>query len=120
MVSMAAIALFMTWTSPAHADESDELTYFTFSSPVALPGVVLPTGTYEFRRPTDDVNLIQVLSQDGRTVYGTFLTISDERSGDMNQPTVTFEETAAGSPEAIKAWFYPGRSTGHEFIYFRR
>ena len=28
-----------------------------------------------------------------------------------------FEERPAGSPQAMKAWFYPGNSTGEEFIY---
>jgi hypothetical protein len=118
LVSIAAVALFVVGTAPVHADESDELTFFTFSTPVALPGVVLPTGTYMFRRPlTYNANLIQVLSEDGRTVYGTFSTIPDVRSSDAGKAPVTFEETSAGSPEALKAWFYQGRSTGHEFIY---
>jgi hypothetical protein len=118
LVSIAAAALFVVGTAPTHADESNELTYFTFSAPVALPGVVLPTGTYMFRRPlSDDANLIQVLSEDGRTVYGTFSTIPERRSSDADEATVTFEETSAGSPEAVKAWFYEGRRTGHEFIY---
>jgi len=81
LVSIAAAALFVVGTAPAaHADESDELTYFTFSAPVTLPGVVLPTGTYMFRRPmTDNADLVQVLSEDGRTVYGTFWTVPESR-----------------------------------------
>ena len=30
---------------------------------------------------------------------------------------ITFEERAANSPEAIKAWFYPGDNYGQEFVY---
>jgi hypothetical protein len=26
---------------------------------------------------------------------------------------------ATGSPDAIKAWFYPGETTGFEFVYPR-
>jgi LPXTG-motif cell wall-anchored protein len=30
---------------------------------------------------------------------------------------ITFDERPVGSPEAIKAWFYPGDNYGHEFVY---
>lgn len=30
---------------------------------------------------------------------------------------MTFGERAAGQPEAIRAWFYPGRQWGEEFVY---
>jgi hypothetical protein len=30
---------------------------------------------------------------------------------------MTFKERAAGEPEAIRAWFYPGNNWGQEFVY---
>jgi hypothetical protein len=30
---------------------------------------------------------------------------------------MTFKERAEGRPEAIRAWFYPGRTWGEEFVY---
>jgi hypothetical protein len=30
---------------------------------------------------------------------------------------MTFRERAAGQPEAIRAWFYPGNRWGQEFVY---
>jgi hypothetical protein len=30
---------------------------------------------------------------------------------------VTFTERPAGEPEALRAWFYPGRQWGEEFVY---
>jgi hypothetical protein len=30
---------------------------------------------------------------------------------------ITFRERAAGEPEALRAWFYPGRNWGEEFVY---
>ena len=119
VVSIAAAALFVLWTAPARADESDELTYFTFSAPIELPGVALPAGTYIFEHPITGEHLVQVLSQDGRTVYGTFITIPETRMTVTDQPTVQFREESAGTPPEIKAWFYPGRMTGDEFIYAR-
>jgi hypothetical protein len=30
---------------------------------------------------------------------------------------MTFRERPAGEPEALRAWFYPGRQWGEEFVY---
>ncbi len=30
---------------------------------------------------------------------------------------ITFEERPSGTPEAIKAWFYPGDNYGQQFVY---
>ncbi len=30
---------------------------------------------------------------------------------------IKFAERPVGTPEAIKAWFYPGDNFGHEFVY---
>ncbi len=34
-----------------------------------------------------------------------------------SKPLITFEERPAGTPEAIKSWFYPGDNMGNEFVY---
>jgi hypothetical protein len=105
--------------APARADECDKLTYLTFSEPVALPGVTLPPGTYRFVHPdcATTGGLLQVSNENGTEVYGTFLTIPEQRTSLTNQSEVVFAEMPAGSPEAIKAWFYPGERTGDGLIY---
>jgi hypothetical protein len=60
---------------------------------------------------------VQVFNKDETHVYGTFLTISDERLRAAGKPIIQFEQAPAGSPEAVKAWFYPGDEDGHEFVY---
>jgi hypothetical protein len=116
VIAAAATAVCLC-AAPVHANEGNESTYFTFSAPVALPGIALPAGTYLFKHPNvNDFQVVQVFSQDGRTIYGTFLTIPETRAAE-GSPKVTFAETPRGTPEEIKAWFYPGRTTGHEFIY---
>ncbi|MBK7929985.1 MAG: hypothetical protein IPJ98_21675 [Bryobacterales bacterium] len=34
-----------------------------------------------------------------------------------DKTVVTFRERPAGQPEALRAWFYPGRNWGEEFVY---
>jgi len=103
----------------ARADEWDQKTIFTFSTPVEIPGQVLPAGTYVFKLADSqsDRNIVQVFSKDGRHLYGTFLAVSDQRLRPAGKPIITFDERPSDSPEAVKAWFYPGETFGHEFVY---
>jgi hypothetical protein len=120
LFSTVMVAMLVAgFATPATADECDELTYFTFSAPIALPGVTLPAGTYRFSHPdcAQAEHILQVSSEDGSQVYGTFLTVPDERVMASHKPFVIFKTRPAGVPEAIKAWFYPDNRIGEELIY---
>lgn len=99
------------------AQPLDKRVIFSFSAPITLPGVTLPTGTYLFRVPSPNRNVIHVLSADGTKIYGTFFAISAHRNVRPEKPEVRFMETASSMPHAIRTWWYPGDSTGFEFIY---
>jgi len=101
------------------ANERDEMTYLTFTAPFELPGVALPPGTYLFRHPdaSSSQHVVQVSSEDGKMIYGTFLTLPFSRQSPTSQPSVIFQETAKGAPEAVEAWFYPGHVIGEAFVY---
>jgi len=103
----------------ANADEWDQKTVFTFSGPVEIPGQVLPPGTYVFKLAdsASDRNIVQVYNKNENHLYGTLLTIPDYRLRPASKPIITFDERAADSPEAVKAWFYPGENYGHDFVY---
>jgi hypothetical protein len=103
----------------ATADESDQKTIFTFSGPVEVPGQVLQAGTYVFKLADSesDRDIVQVFNKDETHLYGTFLAIPDLRLRPSGKTIITFEEAPAGSPEAVKAWFYPGDEYGHQFVY---
>jgi hypothetical protein len=114
-----AVVLVVLGSRAARADEFDRLMIFTFSGPVAVPGKVLPAGTYQFKLadPLGDTSVVQILSSDGSQEFATLQTIPDERATPTDKPVVTFEKRAAGSPRAIRAIFYPGDTTGMEFVY---
>ena len=101
------------------ADDFDQKTVFTFSGPVEIPGQVLSAGTYVFKLAdsSSDRNIVQVFNKDETHLYGTFLAIPDYRIKPAGKTIITFEERPAGSPEAVKAWFYPGENYGRDFVY---
>src|SRR5580698_3516033 len=114
-VLLAAMAI----VPAVKADNWNQKTTFTFSGPVAIPGQVLPAGTYVFKLLDSSSNrhVVQVFNKDENHVFGTFLAIPDYRMHPPSETLMKFHERATGEPQAIKAWFYPGRSYGHEFVY---
>jgi len=43
--------------------------------------------------------------------------VPDYRLKPTGKTVITFSERPAGTPEAMKAWFYPGSNYGQEFVY---
>ena len=115
--SVCAVTLLALISVPAVAQPLDKRVTFNFSGPVTLPGVTLPPGSYLFRVPTPNRNIVQVLSADGTKIYGTFFAIGAHREVRPEQPEVRFMETRSSMPHAIRTWWYPADSTGFEFIY---
>ena len=109
----------------AKADEWNKKTVITFSGPVEIPGVhlagfgILPAGTYVFKilDSQSDRHIVQIFSEDQTKVYATILAIPNYRLKATDKTVITFSERPAGEPEALRAWFYPGRNWGEEFVY---
>ena len=112
-------------SSVARADEWDKKTTITFSGPVEIPGVhlqgfgILPAGTYVFKvlDSKSDRHIVQIFSKDELTIYATILAIPNLRLKATDKTVMTFRERPAGQPEALRAWFYPGKEWGEEFVY---
>jgi hypothetical protein len=123
---IAGLAGLMVGAMPAGVRAQDpearKVTYLTFSGPVELPGFGLPAGTYRFSLadPDSTRRVIEVATQDGSKTYGLILTIPDQRLEKHDDPVVLFRETPTGTPAAVRAWFYPGESTGYELVYPRK
>ncbi len=127
-VTTAAFCLGLTgaiFAPSAKADEWNRKTVITFSGPVEIPGVhlkgwgVLPAGTYVFKILDSQSNrhIVQIFNQEETQVYATILAIPNYRLRATDKTVVTFRERPAGQPEALRAWFYPGRNWGEEFVY---
>jgi hypothetical protein len=124
--TVCGLALMGAILSPsAVADDWNRKTKITFSGPVEIPGVhlagwgVLPAGTYTFKilDSLSDRHIVQILNEQETTVYATILAIPNFRLKSTDKTVITFRERPAGQPEALRAWFYPGRQWGEEFVY---
>jgi hypothetical protein len=114
-----------TFGLTAKADDWNHKTVVTISAPIELPAVhltgwgVLPAGTYVFKilDSQSDRHIVQIFNQDETIVYATVLAIPNYRLKATDKTVITFSERPAGQPEALRAWFYPGRNWGEEFVY---
>lgn len=114
----------MTFAPSVTADDWNKKTKVTFSEPVEIPGVgaqILPAGTYVFQLVDSPSNrhIVRVFNEDMTHVYATILAIPNYRWRATDKTVMTFRERAAGQPQAIRTWFYPGRQWGDEFVYPR-
>jgi hypothetical protein len=109
----------------ANGDDWNKKTVMTFSGPVEIPGVhlagwgILPAGTYVFKLldSQSDRHIVQIFNKDETEIYATILAIPNYRLQATDKTVITFSERPAGEPEALRAWFYPGRNWGEEFVY---
>ena len=119
-------ALLATAFSPSvKADDWNRKTVITFSQPVETPGVhmkgwaVLPPGTYVFKvlDSASDRHIVQIFNQDETMIYATILAIPNYRLRATSKTVLTFREVPPGQPDVLRAWFYPGKNFGDEFVY---
>jgi hypothetical protein len=113
----AALTAFLA--PGVRADEFNKKTILTFSGPVQIPGATLAPGTYVFKLAdlASNRHVVQVFDKDEKKIYATILAIPDQKLEPSDEPVVLFAERPAGTPQAVKAWFYPGETIGNEFVY---
>jgi hypothetical protein len=107
------------------ADDWNRKTVITFSQPVETPGVhmqgwaVLPPGTYVFKvlDSKSDRHIVQIFNKEETVVYATILAVPNYRLKATSKTVLTFRETPPGQPDVLRAWFYPGKNFGDEFVY---
>jgi hypothetical protein len=120
--AISLLALFALAAPAAMADDFNRETVVTINGPIEVPGVgehILPAGTYVFKilGSSTERHIVQIYNQDQTHLYTTIIAIPNFRLKATNKTVITFSERPAGEPEALRAWFYPGREWGEEFVY---
>ena len=115
----ATCTFILTVAVHAAADPWNEKTVLNFSSPVMVPGATLPAGTYVFQllEPDSSHHVVQITREGDSRVITTAMAVPMKRATAAKDVILQFSPTDQGVPPAIRGWFYPGSSYGHEFIY---
>jgi hypothetical protein len=117
VLSCAVVGLMAT--SAVLADPVKKATTVTFSAPTEIPGMVLPAGTYVMKIPDPYTHSDMVGFYDTKEahLYKLVRTVAAYRTVRTADTVITFEERAAGAPQAIHTWFFPADFWGREFVY---
>ncbi len=119
LMGLALSLLVGTFLNPTRADQWNKKTILTFSQPIEIPGKVLPAGTYTFKlldSPADR-HIVQIWNENETELITTVLAINNYRLEPKDETVIKFRERPGDSPEALRAWFYPGDNFGQEFVY---
>ena len=117
---LLAVTLFGATLLPgARADTWNKKTVVTFTQAVEVPGKILPAGTYTFQLldSLSDRHIVQIFNADGSQIITIVLAINNYRLEPTGETVMKFGERPGDSPEALRAWFYPGDNFGQEFVY---
>ena len=88
--------------------------YLTMNRPAALPGIVLPPGSYVFEAVQGHPDIVRVTDRlTNRVLYQGFTEIVPRPRGLTS--VVLFGEAPRGLPIPIEAWFPSGAQTGNAF-----
>lgn len=119
LAGLALSLLVGLFLNPVQADQWNKKTILTFSQPIEVPGKVLPAGTYTFTLldSMSDRHIVQIWNEDGSQLITTILAIPNYRLQPTEDTVIKFRERPGDSPEALRAWFYPGDNFGQEFVY---
>jgi hypothetical protein len=116
---LATAALVLIAAAAGHAYSYGHENILTFSRPVALPGVVLPAGTYSFDIASPmTLDVVVVRNPKTAKVYymGFTNTVTRPRTMSKEAP-ITFGGAPANEPKPIAAWWEIGNTSGHQFLY---
>jgi hypothetical protein len=117
----AAVFFALSFSPVAIADGWDKKTVVTFDQDVAIPGQVLPAGTYVFKllRSNSDRSVVQVWTGHERQLLATLITAGDSYPNPSGDPYFVLDMTGTdeGYPPALVSWFFAGGNDGRDFIY---
>src|SRR5690349_14748330 len=109
LVSLIVLLMSITWTDQARADVSDRKTEFSINQPVRVAGdVVLPPGEYVIKvMDRMSPRLVTITDKSEMKLYTTFFATPQQLTRPMGEAHLLLGESPEGTPEQLKAWFYP-------------
>src|SRR5438128_2267450 len=121
LTAICAATLLTASVATAQGTLPDRKTIVTFSGPVSLPGTTIPAGSYVFKLADSPVDrhIVMVFDRDESKLITTLLAVPASRPEAKGDPVVSFKETPADRPPAVKYWYYAGEKDGNEFVYPR-
>ena len=121
-ISTVLLAAVLTVVSApqATADEHDKKMILTFGQPVEVPGgVVLQPGKYVFilQDSQSDRHIVLIKNDREDKTYAQVFASNAFHVTPKGKVQISYWESPAGQPQAIRTLFYPGDVYGQSFLY---
>jgi len=118
VATMAVVGVLAAVSFTALGDDRDKKTIITTKESLLVPGKVLPPGKYVMKlMESPNRNIVTIYNEDQNELQTMFIAFPNYKVKQTSGTELTFWETPAGSPKAIRAWFWPGDNFGQEFAY---
>jgi hypothetical protein len=114
-------ALVLSFTGSAlvpvlKADDWDKKTRITIDQSIDVQGTVLPAGSYVMKLlGSPDKRTVEIFNAAENHLLVTVLATPVSRFNPTDRSEFRFYDGAAGQPQALRAWFYPGDDIGFGF-----
>jgi len=101
------------------ADPWNKMTKLDVKETILIPGKELPPGKYVMKLMDSQGNrhIVQIMNEEQNKVEATILAIPNYRLQPTGKTELRYWESPAGTPPALRAWFFPGDNFGQEFAY---
>jgi hypothetical protein len=117
-ITAGAIALIAVM-GIVSADPWNKKTTLDVKETILIPGKELPPGKYVMKLVDSQANrhIVQIMNEREDKVEATILAIPNYRMQPTGKTELRYWESQAGTPPALRAWFFPGDNFGQEFAY---
>jgi hypothetical protein len=115
-----AISFLAVLAAPrARADEAAWRTPLRLAEPTEIPYMTLPPGDYIVKvvNTQETRSIVQFFNAHETEVIATVVAVPNYRVRPAEQTEFTYFQRAAGHPQALKSWLYPGNNFGVTFVY---
>ena len=119
-MACGAVVLGLVTAASGHAWGAAHEDMLRFNQPVALPGVVLPAGTYSFdlANPSTSQDVVIVRDAQRGEVFYLGMTGAVQRPSEARaNASIILGNAEPLSPPPIAVWYPTGSTTGHAFLY---
>jgi hypothetical protein len=114
-----ALAFLFMLAAPALRADTAWRTPLRLAEPTEIPGMTLAPGDYVIKviDTQRTRSIVQVLNPAETQVVATLIAVPTRDNFAPETTEFTYFQRAAGHPQALKTWNYPGENFGVEFVY---
>jgi len=115
VVGCALLACVVAFAGSAGAQSPQQTVVLTFASPVSLPTVTLPAGTYTFELGGPHLDTVTILGEHNRYIART--RVLPAKRSNPGPAAAMFREASATMAPRIANLYFAGSVEGVEFVY---